>query len=714
MTSGVVESTTLKLEFQDEASRRILAIQKTYAKFVGEVESSKNELNQAAKATLKFGDALKIAGGAMAGLFTAQAISSAFKWIDSVREGTVEVANLADRLNESTEFVSKFGYAAGESGIELDNAGDALTDLTERAKEMPELFRKWEINTRGANGAFASTEVLVGRLADRIERASSQSERLLIADEAMADAGLRLVPVLERGSKGLKEMYDQAERVGAVIKDDAAAQIKAMDSQIKALDTSMKFLARTLLAGAAPALKVIIEELQKTAKKSGDVAASMDLPEKFVKTLEFLGGNVIPTVILTGGVLSKIFYGVATAAGFVATGVVKISQGVVELGIIASKVNSSLEIFSEERKKRAEAYTAQLENTSKSLGALADKQAEGALKAKKAFETVSEEARASASAVILATADLAAKARKEIEKPAKTQEGNKGEKSFDPFQERRTYLAEYFDEQQRRLDLEMQSIESADARWSQSFDARKGKVEELTDAYWQLYGIESQDGSQFEKSLMARMRILEADDRIAKQQEQINALYEARVQLVTSYAEASAYALGQVLTGQAKVKDAIIGLADSLRNMALQFIAQEAAKAAAAAFTSQASIPVIGPILGAAAAAAAFSLVGAFAGKFHQGGLVTPQGRSPLPRDLTAPLQSDERFARVKVGETILPAGASEGGGTNVYLNLSMPANMGRARFQRYIDDEILPAIETSTRGGMMGRRSVLNRMQRS
>lgn|SRR5512146_299743 len=91
-------------------------------------------------------------------------------------------------------------------------------------------------------------------------------------------------------------------------------------------------------------------------------------------------------------------------------------------------------------------------------------------------------------------------------------------------------------------------------------------------------------------------------------------------------------------------KAALLSSMDVIREIAIKAIMAAAAKSAAEAYASQAGIPIVGPILGAAAAAAAFSLVSGYVASLDV-------GTWKVPRD---------QLAMVHKGEIITPAPMSE------------------------------------------------------
>jgi len=141
-----------------------------------------------------------------------------------------------------------------------------------------------------------------------------------------------------------------------------------------------------------------------------------------------------------------------------------------------------------------------------------------------------------------------------------------------------------------------------------------------------------------------------------------------------------------------------------------------AAQAAAAAFASQAGIPIIGPILGAAALSAAFGLVRGLLATFNTGGIVPGDANGPnrdsvlslltpgeivLPRNLSRMLLDVAGRPAPAAANTggVVQAGAGVGGITvNMTENVLAPRTPGQ--LDKFVADQLVPALARLRRRG--------------
>lgn len=124
----------------------------------------------------------------------------------------------------------------------------------------------------------------------------------------------------------------------------------------------------------------------------------------------------------------------------------------------------------------------------------------------------------------------------------------------------------------------------------------------------------------------------------------------------------------------------------AIRDMAVKAINAYAATSAAAAFSSQAWVPGVGILLGAAAATAAFAAVTGYLTRFHEGGIVGGRGREQIivaeKNELILPVD----VTRELLGGRAMLSAAGAGGGGDTF-NVSFPSvfPQNRAETQRSV-----------------------------
>lgn len=191
-------------------------------------------------------------------------------------DGFMNAVNNADRLDElsarlgiSTEQLSAWGYAAKLSGTDLESLTGSIQKFSKTVasaadanSRQAELFASLGISVKDAAGNLRDVEDILPEVADRFKALDNETTETALAMELFGRSGAELLEFLNRGSDGLKELGDEAQRLGGIIDGDtarAAAEFKdEIDKLRVATNGYFTVVARELL----PALTDGIRELR--------------------------------------------------------------------------------------------------------------------------------------------------------------------------------------------------------------------------------------------------------------------------------------------------------------------------------------------------------------------------------------------------------------------------------------------------------------------
>jgi muramidase (phage lysozyme) len=232
----------------DAINKRIAALNapaerfnKSLAKF-GEVTG----INRAAEGMATLGDrvlgaarAAERLAGPMAGITGAASLAGVMelsrKWADAGNS----ISKTADALNMPVHTLSRLQKAnllAGGSTEALNKSMGGLTDTIHAAFYNHDANAQMYMNSvfgpneawRDKEGHIAKAEDLLGRLADKAATYADRST----AGRALSVVGVDtdLLPLLEKGQKGLDEFLQRADRTGAALTDGMAADGVKMKS----------------------------------------------------------------------------------------------------------------------------------------------------------------------------------------------------------------------------------------------------------------------------------------------------------------------------------------------------------------------------------------------------------------------------------------------------------------------------------------------------
>lgn len=201
--------------------------------------------------------------------------------LQAAREATQWSADLvktADALGVTTDQLQRYDAAAVQSGVSIATLRSGLGRLNgilgdlqagTASKELRDLFKGLGFTPEQLRGMNDASQLLP-LLADKIRNLGTQAERVKVAEML----GLRdTLPLLEKGSAGIKAFGDEAARTGGIIEERLLRQQAALNVHINANDEAI----RTKLMRAFIELAPILE-------------ASSDLAVKMAGALEQIAG----------------------------------------------------------------------------------------------------------------------------------------------------------------------------------------------------------------------------------------------------------------------------------------------------------------------------------------------------------------------------------------------------------------------------------------
>lgn len=156
------------------------------------------------------------------------------------------IAKTADKVGVSTSALQELRFAAEQSGVATNTLDMALQRFSRRvgeaaqgSGELKDTLKSYGIEVRDANGQTRTTEAVLNDLADVIQRAGSDQERLRIAFKAFDSEGAAFVNALRNGSDGLDEFRDRAKELGLVMEEDVIRNAEIVNDRFNELSQTI-------------------------------------------------------------------------------------------------------------------------------------------------------------------------------------------------------------------------------------------------------------------------------------------------------------------------------------------------------------------------------------------------------------------------------------------------------------------------------------------
>ena len=206
----------------------------------------------------------KTAAGSLAALYGATSIIG---FVKSQIDAADATGKMAQKVGISVEELSKLQYAAKLADVDT---GQLQTGLVKLSKGMVEAangtgqarnaLSAMGISVKNTDGTLKSSSTVLKEIADKFATYEDSANKTAIATQLFGKSGAELIPLLNAGSKGIKESADELERFGAVITEKAAAQAERFNDNLTRLSTVGSAVGKSIANDVIPYLNQLAEE----------------------------------------------------------------------------------------------------------------------------------------------------------------------------------------------------------------------------------------------------------------------------------------------------------------------------------------------------------------------------------------------------------------------------------------------------------------------
>lgn len=210
------------------------------------------------------------------GLATATAAAGASAALVKMRMTAVDnLAKTADKLGVTTEALAGLQHAAEISGVSTETMNMALQRMTRRVAEAA-------MGTGEAKGALEELNLNADALAklpldqqmnivaDAMQGVEKQSDRVRLAMKLFDSEGVALVNTLAGGSDGLKEMAQEASRLGIAISRVDAAMIEQANDDVLRAKSVFQGFGNQIATELSPLISELAANFYQTALDSNE------------------------------------------------------------------------------------------------------------------------------------------------------------------------------------------------------------------------------------------------------------------------------------------------------------------------------------------------------------------------------------------------------------------------------------------------------------
>jgi chromosome segregation ATPase len=274
----------------DNLQKAYTTNQTTLQKLNNELTDNKVKLDSANKSTETFGSSIRGMASSL-GINVSPALEVVATKFDGVDASvgnavlgigaiigafascTFSAANMADELLElssvtgiTTEELQKMQYASSFLDVEVETMTGSMTKLTRNmddarkgSNELDEAFKTLHVRYKDGNNALLDSEKVFYDTIDALGKVKNETERDALAMTLLGKSAKDLNPLIEAGSKRLRELGIEAEDMGVIMSDTALEDLGAMKDSMDKLDSTVDALKNRLGLVLLPILSGVLD-----------------------------------------------------------------------------------------------------------------------------------------------------------------------------------------------------------------------------------------------------------------------------------------------------------------------------------------------------------------------------------------------------------------------------------------------------------------------
>lgn len=340
----------------DALDKKLLQERTALEKLNTELNDTTKETMAADKATQSFGDEIRGLASAL-GVSVSPAVEAVAKKFDGISASvgnavlgigaiasafvscTVEAASFADELltlssqtGINTDELQKLQYASKLVDVDMSTLSGSMSKLVSSMSKAAKggndteaAFRKLHIKVTEQNGELKDANEIFYNVIDNLGKIQNETQRDALAMEIFGKSAKELNPLIEAGSKKLKELGIEAENMGIVMSGSDIEALGKLQDAFDKFDSTTTALKNNLGLTLLPVLTALFEALAK-------------IPVPVLQTLTIVGTTVASILLVVKAIKSMTDTGKAITTFFSSFDLAANKTTIIILGIVAALI----------------------------------------------------------------------------------------------------------------------------------------------------------------------------------------------------------------------------------------------------------------------------------------------------------------------------------------------------------------------------------------
>lgn len=204
----------------------------------------------------------------LAAAFTDNAlVQGVSAFVAEITEAATAVRNVASQVDQSTSTVQEWGFLFQQVGLDIDEVGDVITTLQERARDaadsddIAKMFEGIGVTVTDANGQLKDSQTLFRETVEGMGNMENATDRAGLALTLFGDNGRRLLPILQEGAAAIDESSEEFRRLGGGLSTEAIMATLELTRAGAKLDLVFESLKSQLAEFLIPAIASVVDSM---------------------------------------------------------------------------------------------------------------------------------------------------------------------------------------------------------------------------------------------------------------------------------------------------------------------------------------------------------------------------------------------------------------------------------------------------------------------
>lgn len=233
--------------------------------------------------------------------------------LNKALESADSMTKLAQSVGVPVQTLSAMSHAADLSGTSLDGLAKGLgrlarnmSDAADGLETSRRAFRQLGVDIYDSSGNLKSMDEIIPEMADRFASMEDGTKKTALAMILLGRSGMDLIPMLNRGGAGIKEMTDEAARLGIVIDQETGQAAERFRDNLTRLEGVKTGLVNTIMTAVLPTLENFSDSMVDSAGKTKNLAQAGEVANTALKLLLSTGSFIIGAFKTVGEVIGGV------------------------------------------------------------------------------------------------------------------------------------------------------------------------------------------------------------------------------------------------------------------------------------------------------------------------------------------------------------------------------------------------------------------------